>query len=81
MADYKKLLNAAQWALGALKRIIEVSKMVRRPMTFFTLTMICSFGLIWALLPEDESALSIGTALAIGFLAGLNGVICVCVYL
>ena len=76
-------MSAKNWLkpLRWLEKLIGVVKLVERPMTFYTLVVIFSFYLIYTLIPGDDGAMSIGTALAILSITLLDGVICVCVYL
>ena len=38
-----------KWVQYSVEKLLWLSKQVRRPMTFYTLTTLVSFGLIWRL--------------------------------
>ena len=69
------------WILEQLGKLIGLAKLVRRPMTFYTLVALFSFILMWLLVPEAGENSSVTTAALFGSLCIVVSVDCCCVYL
>ena len=70
-----------KWVQYPVEKLLWISKQVRRPMTFYTLTTLASFGLIWNILPDENGTFTVGRSVAIGCFCGVIVANCIMVYL
>ena len=70
-----------KWARYPVEKLLWISKQVRRPMTFYTLTTLVSFGLIWNILPDGNGTFTVGRSVAIGCFCSVIVANCIMVYL